>query len=160
MSQKHDMDNARNDRARALRRDATFPERLLWGRLRAGRLAGLKFRRQHPLGKYVLDFYCHAARLAIELDGDSHIGRAAYDAARADWIATQGVRILRVGNDEVLREIDSVLEGIVLHCGVNLDESARTAKQSGSRNKEKLAPSPGTPGEGEKESHSPKGSGN
>ena len=63
------------ERVSALRRNMTIPERLLWGKLHGGRLAGLKFRRQHPLDPYIVDFYCHEKRVVIELDGDSHIDR-------------------------------------------------------------------------------------
>jgi very-short-patch-repair endonuclease len=105
-------------RARRLRKDSTTPERLLWGQLRNRRLAGLKFRRQQPLGHYVLDFYCEEHCLAIELDGDSHIGQAAKDFERQRWIQSQGVRVLRFGNDEIIREMDSVLAGILIACGI------------------------------------------
>ncbi len=105
-------------RARQLRRNATFPERLLWGRLRAGRMNGVKFRRQHPINEFVLDFYCDEARLAIELDGDSHAGRAEYDNDRSRQLAKLGIRVLRIANDDVLRDLDAVLELILLHCEV------------------------------------------
>ena len=111
------------ERARLLRRNSTFPERLLWGQLRSRRLAGLKFRRQHPLGGYVLDFFCDDAQLAVELDGESHVGQADYDPNRQRWIEGQGVRVLRFGNDDVLRDMNSVLEGILLACGIRLDDS-------------------------------------
>lgn len=103
-------------RARRLRHDATFPERLLWSRLRAGRLAGFKFRRQHAMESFVVDFYCHEARLVIELDGDSHTGRATYDAERTTILERFEVRILRIGNDDVLKDLDSVLELILREC--------------------------------------------
>lgn len=89
-------------------------------------MAGLKFRRQYPLGSFVLDFYCHEHRLAVELDGDSHIGQAGYDLERQQWIESQGVRVLRVGNDDVLQDMDSVLEGILKECGVALDSNPLT----------------------------------
>ena len=107
-------------RARELRRDATFPEKLLWSRLRAGRLAGIKFRRQHTIESYVVDFYCHEAQLAIELDGDSHNGRAQYDAARTAVLERLGVRVLRIANDDVLQDLDAVLEMIMRECGNGL----------------------------------------
>ncbi len=104
-------------RTRRLRHDATFPERLLWGRLRAGRLAGIKFRRQHTIESFVVDFYCHEARLVIELDGDSHIGRGQYDAERSRILERLGVRVLRIGNDDVLKDLKAVLEMILRECG-------------------------------------------
>ena len=69
-------------RSRQLRRESSFPERLLWSRLRNGRCAGLKFRRQQPLGPYVADFFCPSARVAVELDGRSHDGREDEDNQR------------------------------------------------------------------------------
>ena len=77
--------------ARELRRDSTFPERLLWSRLRNRGLFGLKFRRQHPIGPFVIDFYCRESSLAVELDGRSHEGRESYDDARTDWLESQGL---------------------------------------------------------------------
>ena len=96
----------------------TIPERLLWGKLRSGRFAGLKFRRQHPIGPYVADFYCHDQQLVIELDGESHIGTAAYDRQRADDLTIQGLRIVRFSNDEVIQDLDAVLMGILAACGL------------------------------------------
>jgi very-short-patch-repair endonuclease len=104
------------ERVRTLRHNAPFPERLLWGRLRSGRLAGIKFRRQHTIEPYIIDFYCHESRLAIELDGDSHAGRASYDADRTAALNKAGVRVLRIANDDVLRDLDSVLAIILQEC--------------------------------------------
>jgi very-short-patch-repair endonuclease len=75
-----------------------LPERRLWWELRHSRLDGLKFRRQHPLGPYVLDFYCHAARLAVEVDGGSHniAGRRERDLARDAWLGDRGIHTLRL----------------------------------------------------------------
>jgi ATP-dependent helicase HrpA/adenine-specific DNA-methyltransferase len=109
-----------------LREDSTFPERLLWGKLRAGRLAGLKFRRQYPLGAYIADFYCHDSRLAIELDGDSHVGRAAYDRHRTANISESGIRVMRVANDDVIAEMDAVLTAILFACGIDPDKAPGT----------------------------------
>ena len=105
-------------RARQLRHDATIPEQLLWGRLRNRGLAGLKFRRQHPVGRYVADFYCHEYQLAVELDGESHDARGAYDAKRTEFLSQQGIRVLRVLNDDLLRDLDEVLMAILLACGI------------------------------------------
>ena len=82
------------DRARSLRRAMTGPERLLWSLLRRNTL-GLHFRRQHPIGPFVLDFYCAGARLAVELDGPVHSERAEADTRRTEWLAGEGVRVLR-----------------------------------------------------------------
>ncbi|MEL6616902.1 MAG: DUF559 domain-containing protein [Bacteroidota bacterium] len=98
--------------ARDLRRDATFPERLLWSRLRC-RALGVKFLRQRPVGRYVVDFLAPESGLAIEVDGRSHDGRWAHDAARESFLREQGVRVLRLTNDEVLADLDEVVARIV-----------------------------------------------
>ena len=82
-------------RARRLRVDQTDPEAVLWNALRGKQLEGLKFRRQVPIGRYIVDFFCPAHRLVIELDGSQHQDAQAYDAARTRWLATQGYTILR-----------------------------------------------------------------
>lgn len=99
-------------RARRLRREATYPERKLWSRLRGGQLEGVRFRRQHVIGPYVADFYCADALLIIELDRHSHDTTADTDLKREEYLERQGYRILRFGNDDVIREIEGVLEAI------------------------------------------------
>ena len=108
------------DRARALRRTLSLPEILLWRSLKGGILRGLKFRKQHPIGPYILDFYCDAAHLAVEIDGQSHItaDRLAHDARRDRWLAKRGVRTLRLPARLVLddvrnatRTIEALLDG-------------------------------------------------
>ena len=106
-------------RARRLRKESTFPEKLLWGGLRHGRLVHVKFRRQHPIGPYVADFYCHTAQLIIELDGDSHDGRAAEDRKREVYLNSKGYRVMRFLNDDVLQDLDSVLIAIARAVGVD-----------------------------------------
>jgi very-short-patch-repair endonuclease len=93
-------------RARRLRRDMTLPEVLLWRALRRRALDGLRFRRQHPIGRCVLDFYLPAARLAVEVDGFAHAlgDNPARDSRRDAWLAGQGVRVLRVAAADVLDE--------------------------------------------------------
>ena len=114
------------EHARKLRRDMTPQERALWARLRAKQLSGLKFRRQHPMGRYIVDFYCHAHRLVVELDGDSHAGaeQQAYDDARTRWLRERGLRVLRFTNQDVGRSIDSVLEEIARHCDLEPPSSS------------------------------------
>ncbi|HEY4070379.1 MAG TPA: DUF559 domain-containing protein [Sphingomicrobium sp.] len=99
-------------RARQLRVAMSLPERLLWSALRRQQ-TGLRFRRQHPAGPYVLDFYCDGAKLCGEVDDLSHDFRAAQDAARDRWLARQGVRTLRVSAQDVLRNLDGVVQYIV-----------------------------------------------
>ena len=100
--------------ARQLRQQQTDAEKLLWALLRNRRLAGFKFRRQHPVRPYVLDFYCHAAGLAIELDGGQHDepGARAHDAQRTAFLEGQGIRVLRFWNHEVLTQTGAVLQTI------------------------------------------------
>jgi very-short-patch-repair endonuclease len=102
--------------ARRLRKEMTPPEVWLWGVLRRRAAEGLRFRRQHPVGPFVLDFYCHAARLAVEVDGDLHgIGEhPARDARRDDWLAAQDIETLRIPATEVRDNLDGVYTTIVL----------------------------------------------
>jgi very-short-patch-repair endonuclease len=101
-------------RARVLRRALTPPEARLWVHLRRRALAGLRFRRQHPIGVYVLDFYCAEAKLAIEVDGESHAGRAVHDARRTRWLEARGIAVLRFPAEEVRVNLDAVLDFIAL----------------------------------------------
>ena len=103
--------------ARRLRRGMTLPERMLWRELR-GKPDGVKFRRQHPLGRYVLDFYCPAAKLAIEIDGIAHgMGdRPVQDVARDAFVRAQGIEVVRVAAREVLDDPASVAASTVALC--------------------------------------------
>jgi very-short-patch-repair endonuclease len=105
----------RIDRARTLRRELTLPEGLLWLELRK-RPGGLKFRRQHPSGVYVLDFFCSDARLAIEVDSWAHStgDRPARDDARDVWFEQAGVATLRIPAAAVLDDVASVIAGILV----------------------------------------------
>ena len=101
-------------RARVQRRALTPPEARLWVCLRRRNLAELKFRRQHPIGPYVLDFYCAVAKLAVEVDGTSHDhpDRIDHDRLRTAWLATQGVTVLRLAAEDVRVNLDGVLFAI------------------------------------------------
>ncbi len=100
--------------ARELRKNATDAENLLWQLLRRNQLYGFGFRRQHPLGSYILDFYCHQAKLAIELDGGQHAEGAQreHDEVRSAWLQKQGITVLRFWNNEVLTNTEGVLQRI------------------------------------------------
>ncbi len=103
------------DLARQLRKDQTTAEQLLWACLRDRRIAGAKFRRQHPLGRYIADFYCHEANLVIELEGSIHNkeGQREYDAARQEIMEQRGITVLYFRNDRLIRELEGVLAEIV-----------------------------------------------
>jgi len=102
--------------ARRLRREMTLPEIVLWRALRRKALEGLRFRKQHPMGGFVLDFYLPSARLAVEVDGEAHDrgDRPERDARRDAWLAARGVAVLRFPAREVLDEegLESVLMAI------------------------------------------------
>jgi very-short-patch-repair endonuclease len=102
-------------RARELRGAMSLPEVLLWRQLRRQGLEGLRFRRQHPIGPYILDFYCEEARLAVEVDGEGHGygDQPAHDERRDAWLGRHGVRILRLSARLVLKEMDSALGTIL-----------------------------------------------
>ena len=102
---------------RHLRRNMTDAERLLWRHLRLKQMGGFKFRRQHPVGRYILDFACLEAGVAIELDGGQHAEQEDYDAERDVWLAEHGFRVLRFWNHEVIHETENVKMSIwnVLH---------------------------------------------
>ena len=104
--------------ARRLRRNATIPERMLWNRLRGGRLAGLKSRRQQPMGPYIVDFFRHEVGLVVEVDGRSHDERGKEDFQREAFLQEQQrLQVLRVSNDEVLSETEAVLFAILRAAG-------------------------------------------
>jgi len=100
--------------ARKNRRDLTGPEIRLWYELREFKQIGAHFRKQVPMGRYIIDFACHSKKLVIELDGDSHGcgGQKAKDDARDAWLETQGYRVMRVWNHELYENLDGVLDEI------------------------------------------------
>ena len=108
-------------RARDLRQRSTPPEQLLWLALRNGQIGGLKFRRQHPIGPYVVDFYCDSVGLVVEVDGMSHDDKVRQDAAKTKHIESQGLRMLRVANEDVICDLDAVTREIARLGGVPWD---------------------------------------
>lgn len=108
--------------ARQLRSEMTVAESHLWRRLRARQIHGLKFRRQHPVGNYILDFACIDAKLAIEVDGGQHNDMSINDGQRTAWLETQGWKVLRFWNNEILQNIEGVLAEVLnaLHPHPNL----------------------------------------
>jgi very-short-patch-repair endonuclease len=108
-------------RARSLRRESTPPEELLWLALRNGQIADLKFRRQHPIGPYIADFYCHSANLVVELDGMSHDEKMGKDSERTEYLQQQGLKVFRVTNQDVMEDLEAVVRGIAREAGVQWD---------------------------------------
>ncbi|OGH73360.1 MAG: hypothetical protein A3C90_03195 [Candidatus Magasanikbacteria bacterium RIFCSPHIGHO2_02_FULL_51_14] len=115
------LDEQTKQRRRHLRASLTKAEYVLWQELRR-KILGLKFRRQASIGKFIVDFYCHALRLIIEIDGYVHDGayQKEYDAFREEWLRRQGYTVLRFTNDEVLFERDKVLERIQSWCNTSV----------------------------------------
>ena len=103
-------------RVRQLRREQTPAEALLWEHLRNRRLKGLKFRRQHPVGRFVADFYCAQHRLIVELDGAVHRMQGEYDALRTEELERDGYRVIRFTDNQVERDLEWVLERIAEAC--------------------------------------------
>lgn len=98
--------------AKDLRRRLTNAERLLWTHLRNKQLAGCKFRRQQAIGHYIVDFVCFEKKLVIEVDGGQHAVEKQKDQIRDSWLETQGFRVLRFWNNEVLKNIEGVTDAI------------------------------------------------
>ena len=109
------------ERARALRRNATPAETMLWRALRSGQLASQKVRRQVPLGPFILDFAVVGQCLAIEVDGESHAADPARDRRRTAWLAARGWRVVRFTNAEVLGNLDGVLLQLLRALGPHPD---------------------------------------
>jgi very-short-patch-repair endonuclease len=99
-------------RSRRLRGSMTVAEQKLWSMLRKRQIGGFKFRRQHPLGSFILDFACLEAKLVIEVDGGQHADQQDYDKQRTDWLQRQGYHVIRFWNNEVLNDIEAVKEAI------------------------------------------------
>jgi very-short-patch-repair endonuclease len=104
-------------RARAMRREPTEAERKLWYALRDRRLQSIKFRRQAPVGPYIVDFLCLARKLVVEADGSQHAENRR-DVARDAWLGREGYKVLRFWNHEILTAQESVLATIAAACGL------------------------------------------
>ncbi|MCU0532921.1 MAG: endonuclease domain-containing protein [Hydrococcus sp. Prado102] len=98
--------------ARQLRNHLTPAESYLWQALKNRQLIGLRFRCQHPIGRFILDFYCPSCKLAIEVDGEIHSEQVERDTARTEQLEAYGYRVLRFSNEEVLSDLNRVLETI------------------------------------------------
>ena len=106
-------DSVLQTRAKKLRQNMSEAETRLWHHLRAGRLNGYKFRRQQPMGNYIVDIVCVTPKLIIEADGGQHAEQAEYDQARSLYLNGLGFTVLRFWNDEILRQTDEVLAEIL-----------------------------------------------
>lgn len=97
-----------------LRSNMPLPEKILWAKIRNQQL-GIKFRRQHGIGRYIVDFYCAECGLVIELDGDSHykVGAQEYDKIRDEFMRCLGLRVLRFTNRQIVKDIDAAMRKIV-----------------------------------------------
>lgn len=102
-------------RAKQLRVDQTKAEKILWHYLRSKKLCGYKFRRQWPIGHYIIDFYCSAAGLIIEIDGKIHEQRMEYDCERDSFLHSKGFTVIRFSNEEVYNNLEVVLRKIQSH---------------------------------------------
>lgn len=100
------------EKAKNLRKNQTDAERLLWNSLRNRQLANKKFRRQHVVGPYIVDFVCLETKLVIEIDGGQHLEQMDYDENRTTYLQSLGYKVIRFWNNEVLRETDAVLNAI------------------------------------------------
>jgi very-short-patch-repair endonuclease len=103
------IDHTKLERAKQLRLEMTRAERILWQQVRGGRFFNLHFRRQQIIDGFIVDFYCHAAALVIEVDGSVHEQQREEDAERDAALALRGLRVLRFTNDDVAQRLDSVL---------------------------------------------------
>ena len=100
--------------ARSLRKNQTDAEKILWKNIRNRNFAGYKFKRQFPIGKYIVDFVCFAHKLAIEIDGGQHMDNLEKDLVRTKYIESHGFKVIRFWNNEVMENIESVLETILV----------------------------------------------
>jgi very-short-patch-repair endonuclease len=98
--------------ARHLRKLPTPAEKKLWMALRGNKLKGLHFRRQHAIGKYIIDFICVKRKLAIELDGTQHLEQSDYDIQRTAYLESQGYKVIRFWNDQIMNDIEGVIRSI------------------------------------------------
>jgi 5-methyltetrahydrofolate--homocysteine methyltransferase/ATP-dependent helicase HrpA len=101
--------------ARGLRKSMTETETILWSKLKNKQLEGLKFRRQHPYGRFVLDFYCHSLKLCVKIDGEVHQEKmnVEYDVVRTKMLKDNGIEELRFTNQEVKQNLEIVLDEIL-----------------------------------------------
>jgi 5-methyltetrahydrofolate--homocysteine methyltransferase/ATP-dependent helicase HrpA len=110
--QNHNADLNIKSKAIVLRKNMTKAETILWKRLRMNQIYGLHFRKQHPYGMYIIDFYCDKAMLAIEVDGEIHKTRNTYDSERTVYLESTGLRVIRFTNEDILNRLEWVISEI------------------------------------------------
>jgi len=98
--------------AKLLRNSMTYHEKLLWEKLKGNQISGIRFRRQHPIDLFIADFYCHKARLVVEVDGEIHNNKEEYDDGRSAEMEKYGIRVIRFTNNEVEKNIEKVVQEI------------------------------------------------
>ncbi len=118
-------------RAKSLRTEQTPAEGLLWSVLRGKQLCEMKFRRQHPIGPFFADFASVSQRLVIELDGGYHDSVPQQDLKRQQYLTSQGWKVVRFTNEDVLRDVESVLIAIASHMGIPFTHQARSQNLGG-----------------------------
>ena len=123
-------DAVQKEQRKALRNNMTPAEALLWRSLRGSRAGGWKWRRQQGIGPFVLDFYCPALRLCIELDGSAHDYTYEYDNQRTDYLNAQDIRVVRFTNDQVFNSYDGVVAEIIRICSERQGSSCSGKRQS------------------------------
>ncbi|ACK71609.1 protein of unknown function DUF559 [Gloeothece citriformis PCC 7424] len=106
----------KQQRAKELRQNMTPEEKILWQHLRRNNLNGLHFRRQQIIDGFIVDFYCHAAKLVIEIDGEIHQQQTEYDTERDQILSAKGLRLLRIKNEDVRQNLNGVLNQIIEAC--------------------------------------------
>jgi very-short-patch-repair endonuclease len=118
---KHNLAASGNIKAKAkeLRKNPTRSEEILWSYLRRRKLKKMYFRRQHPYGIYILDFYCFEANLAIEVDGGIHLNQVEYDNERTKYLESSGLTVLRFNNEDIENDIKTVIEEINKYINTN-----------------------------------------
>ncbi|WP_254509979.1 endonuclease domain-containing protein [Anatilimnocola floriformis] len=115
------------ERSREMRQQPNNAEAMVWDALRDRKLKGFKFRRQYAMGNFIADFYCAEAKLIVELDGKTHIGKEEYDAARVVWFESQGLCVLRFGNHDVDESLEGFLEVVWSKC---VERTAKVPRSS------------------------------
>jgi very-short-patch-repair endonuclease len=118
------------ERAHEMRQQPNDAEAMVWNALRNRQLRGFKFRRQYAIGNYIADFYCAEAKLVLELDGQSHIGKEGYDANRIAWLESQGLCVLRFTNQDVYESLEELLEVVWRKCVERTAETTRSSSPS------------------------------